>query len=397
MEDQDRPVPTLFMIPLMQVIAAFLLLAALLHGQRELTLLTLLVMILYGGVNLWTRISLSGITCHSEINRERVFPDEKILFKTIAENRKFLPVWLQVKVPLDGSLTPASGESLLTDESALLWHQGIRFQWELTARRRGVHRIGPLSLLAGDLFAFLSRERREEALREVIVYPRLVPLKPFSIPKNDLFGIPGAKSPVQDPIYILGTRDYQNGRPAKHIHWKASARHHRLQEKLFEPTAEEKVLLIVDVASFAKSCAEEAFERTLEIVASVALKLDRRNCAVGLLTNGLITGEDRATAPLSRSPGKMSSILECLARLQMKAAMDLMDLLRSGVDLPGGASCMSFSYAEDETVSAMSQYFGHRRIPVMSFVCALRSDSAEGNFEDRRTIRSLDDLSIGKV
>ncbi|MBW1691959.1 MAG: DUF58 domain-containing protein, partial [Deltaproteobacteria bacterium] len=49
---------------------------------------------------------------------------------------------------------------------------------------------------------------------------------------------------------MLGTRDYQNWRPARHIHWKASASHNRLQEKVFEPSEQEKVLLAVEVSQF---------------------------------------------------------------------------------------------------------------------------------------------------
>ena len=84
-----------------------------------------------------------------------------------------------------------------------------------------------------------------------------MPLGPLSLPRRDFFGVPGGESPVDDPVYILGTTDYQNGRPAKYIHWKASARHHRLQEKVFESTEQEKILLVVDVDQFVKAEAED--------------------------------------------------------------------------------------------------------------------------------------------
>ncbi len=76
---------------------------------------------------------------------------------------------------------------------------------------------------------------------------------------RELFGVPGVKSPVKDPVYILGTRDYQPSGPSRHIHWKASARHLKLQEKVFEPSEQEKVLLALEVGSFQKSLANEAF------------------------------------------------------------------------------------------------------------------------------------------
>jgi len=392
MEEQDPTVPSLFMIPLVQFLVGLLLFAALLHGQRDLIVLTLLVLGLFSGVKLWTRISLPGIKCHSSVDREKVFPDEKIILRTTAENNKFLPVWLQVKVPVDGSLDPSSGEGIRTNGSALLWHQRTYFQWELTAQRRGVHQIGPPRLLAGDLFAFSSREKREEQFHQIVVYPRLAPLKPFSLARTDFFGVPGAKSPVQDPIYILGTRDYQHGTPAKHIHWKASARHNRLQEKLFEPTAQEKVLLVVDVDPFAKREAVEPFERTLETVASLAVKLDRQNCAAGLMTNGDIVGGGQPIVPVAGNPQRLSAILELLARLQMKSKGKILDLLCGGLELPSSVSCVYFSYEEDETFGVVAQYLGHRRRPVTFFVCEPRLDSGGKSFKGLHQICSLDDL-----
>ena len=58
----------------------------------------------------------------------------------------------------------------------------------------------------GDIFGFFPREKRTAGDIHVIVYPKLVPLKPLSPPSRNFYGVPGGKSPVQDPIYILGTR-----------------------------------------------------------------------------------------------------------------------------------------------------------------------------------------------
>ena len=112
----------------------------------------------------------------------------------------------------------------LRAEGGLLWYQTVAFRWEVTASRRGLHSLGPHRLVAGDLLGFFSRVGTEGNGLHVVVYPRIVPLRPFPLPRRDFFGIPGAEGPVKDPVFILGTRDYQPGRPAKHIHWKASAR-----------------------------------------------------------------------------------------------------------------------------------------------------------------------------
>jgi uncharacterized protein (DUF58 family) len=397
MEGQDRGVPSLFTITLIQFFVGALLFIALLYGQRDLTVLTLLVLGVISGARLWARMSLSGIKYRLKVDKQKVFPGEKLTLKLSAENAKLLPIWLEMKVPIGSLLQHSSGERVLTKESSLLWYQRTHFEWDLTAERRGVYQIGPLHILAGDLFSFFSKHKRAEEFHSIIVYPRLVSLKSFSLPRHDFFGVPRAKSPVQDPIYILGTRDYQHGQPSKYIHWKASARHNRLQEKVFESTQQEKVLLVVNVDPFARCKAEEDFERTLEIVASLAVRLDQRGHSVGLVANGTVKGGGPAIVPVARNYQQLPAILELLARLQMKPDRDLKDLLRHRLALAWGISCVYFSHEEDETVFSAKEYFTQRKTPVTFFVCQPHLPAGEDRPEVQRKIYRLDDICTHKA
>ena len=397
MEGQDRGVPSLFTITLIQFFVGTLLFIALLYGQRDLTVLTLLVLGVISGARLWARMSLSGIKYRLRIDKQKVFPGEKLTLKLSAENAKLLPIWLEMKVPIGSLLQHSSGERVLTKESSLLWYQRTHFEWDLTAERRGVYQIGPLHILAGDLFSFFSKHKRAEEFHSIIVYPRLVSLKSFSLPRRDFFGVPRAKSPVQDPIYILGTRDYQHGQPSKYIHWKASARHNRLQEKVFESTQQEKVLLVVNVDPFARCKAEEDFERTLEIVASLAVRLDQRGHSVGLVANGTVKGGGPAIVPVARNYQQLPAILELLARLQMKPDRDLKDLLRHRLALAWGISCVYFSHEEDETVFSAKEYFTQRKTPVTLFVCQPHLPAGEDRPEVQGKIYRPDDICTHKA
>jgi uncharacterized protein (DUF58 family) len=392
MPPQDRAAPSVFLIPLSQFIVGVLLFVALVYGERNLALWALLVLGLATGAKLWAWVSLSGIGCHSSVDKQKAFPDEKLILSVRAENHKFLPVWLQVNVPVGSLSGSPSPERTLTKEARLFWYQRAHLQWELTARRRGVHQIGPSQLFAGDLFAFFSEAKKTEASHSVIVYPRLVSLKSFSFPRRDIFGVPGVKSPVQDPVYILGTRDYQHGQPAKHVHWKASARHHRLQQKIFEPTQKEKLLLVVDVELFAKNKAEEEFERTLEIVASLAVGLDKRGDAVGLLTNGAVVGSGSPSVPVTKSSVQVPAILEVLARLQMEPHRDAVRILRRGLDMSWGMSCVYFAYEEGETVAILREYSRHRGTPVTFFVWQPHLTSKQDRSEAWQEVHRPDEL-----
>jgi uncharacterized protein (DUF58 family) len=390
METLENRIPSLFIIPLVQFLVGVCLFIALLHGQRDLTVLALLVLGITLGARLWSRLSISGIRCSSRVDKKKLFPDESLTLHVSAENAKFLPVWLHIGVPVKDGLEPSSGEMGLNGECGLLWYQKARFTWGLTARRRGVHRVGPVDIKAADLLGFFPRDKSTAGEIQVIVYPRLVPLQPFSLPRRDFFGVPGARSPVQDPVYILGTRDYQHWRPARHIHWKASARHERLQEKVFEPSEQEKLLLAVEVSQFERSNASENFECTLEAVASLAVQSHQRGYAVGLVTNGVVEGGP-SILPIGISPRQVSSILETLARLRMKAYGSLADTLHRTGALPWGVSCVHFSYKKDEEALDSGRFFSHKRIPTIFVVCSpwqKDGDTLEG------TVYRLDEIRI---
>jgi uncharacterized protein (DUF58 family) len=393
MEIQEGRVTTIFIVPLIQCFVGILLFIALLQSRRDLAVLALLVLGVTVGARLWSGMSLSGIAYSSLVDKEKVFPDEMLTLHIDAENKKFLPVWLQMNVSIDGSLSPLSQDSTFTNESGLWGYQRARFQWKFVARRRGIHCLGPYHIKVADPFGFFPRGREEQANLCVIVYPRLVPLKPVSLPRRDFFGAPGAKSPVQDPVYILGTRDYQQWRPARYIHWKASARHHRLQEKVFEPSEQLKILLIIEVNQFRKNNAADDFEHVLETAASLAVQCAQKGYAVGFITNGVVDGGSMIQ-PIAGNPQQVPAILESLARLTMKAKEELLHTLHRGLQPAWGISCMYFGYDQDATTRAVEKYFSHRKIPMEFIVCRHHPLAKNDAYKVQGKVYSLDEIRI---
>ncbi len=393
MENLEARVPSAFIVPPVQFLSGVCLFISLLYAQRDLTLLAFLVLGTTIGARLWSRLSLSGIQCSLMVDKNKLFPGESLALHVSAKNTKFLPLWLQMSVDVDGALDSSFGEKSFTRDCGLLWYQQVRFKWGLVARRRGVYRVGTADMKVGDLLGFFPKKKRTGGDIHIIVYPKLVPLKPFSLPRRDFFGIPGARSPVQDPIYILGTRDYQHWRPARHIHWKASARHNQLQEKVFEPSEQEKVLLAVEVSQFEKYNASENFERTLEMVGSLAAQFYQRGYALGLVTNGVVKGGSSILS-MGRGPQQLPSILEILARLKMRAEGNLADTLYQNLELPWNVSCVHFSYEQDEVTLATAQYFSLRKIPLTSVVSTSRPKWEGDVHKLEGKVYCLDDICI---
>lgn len=378
-ESLEERLGSVFAVPLMLFFVAVLLFIALLQHQQELILLCLLTMGIMTAAYLWSLISLKRTAFELEAERAHLFPDEELKIGLVVVNAKALPIHLAVAATLPAAFASNTGREATKQSGGLLGYQKATFRWHLTAGRRGVHTIGPLQVTTSDPFGFFPRQSRMPVHCEIVVYPRLVPLNTLAFSRRDAFGVHGGQSHVCDPVHILGTRDYQPSDPARHIHWKASARHRRLQTKVFAPSHQEKTLLLLDVAGFSRLGDDSGFEKTLEVIASLAERKDRHGAATGLVTNAVITGPSRAVLPPARNPFQIALILEALARCGMSANGDLIGVLRRSFSLPWGTSCALFTHSLDDEAQLIKAFFSRQKAPLTVFTrqetLALREDS----------------------
>jgi uncharacterized protein (DUF58 family) len=319
-----------------QVAAAAGLVIGLVAGQRELILLAAFLVASVNVARIWCRAAATACSFQLLLSRSRLYPGEELFVTVQARNRRLLPVRVRAEVPDSGASGSLAGDRsprpelrqpLLAGATGLLAFQQVTWRQAVTAARRGVYELGPVRLEAGDLLGFFKADGEGPARLEVIVYPRLVALAPLAVPVREFFGLQKSRTPVEDPVRYMGTRDYLGNRPARHIHWKASARLDRLVEKIFEPSAQASVLFLLDAASFPEaapgpgdlewvpSAEDDSFEGTLEIVASLAVQLERVRIPVGLAVNGSLIGRQHSVLPPGRGPYQIASFLEMLARL----------------------------------------------------------------------------------
>jgi uncharacterized protein (DUF58 family) len=377
METEANRQPPIYSVLFFQLIMGVFLMIALINRQFGLVLLTLLLICIMSGARLWSRMSGRRLILKLRVDRPRLFPREEMTVGIGVENRKWLPVRLRLKMEGQGGLNVAEDLSAQSRECGLLWFQQAAFSWTFHARKRGIYQIKPIHITTGDLFGFYHFPLKPRVVPlEVVVYPRIVPIKPVDFPLEEFFGVPGAKSPVQDPVYILGTRDYQPWGPARYIHWKASARHNRLQEKVFEPSAQGKVLFLIDVAGFAEHQAHDAFERILETIASLAVQCVHSGYAVGLVTNGHVQGGPTRLTP-GFGPLKLSALLEVLARLQMIQSRPLIDVIRGSGFVRRGITSICCCHDDQVGWQAVSPYLRMHRIPGFCLVSRVESTHQE--------------------
>ena len=95
----DTPPPrvsSFFVLPPSLCLVGLLLFVALLNGQRDLTVLSLLVLGMAGVANRWARATRAGLRCRLTLDRDRLFPGETARLAAEVENRRVLPALVEV-------------------------------------------------------------------------------------------------------------------------------------------------------------------------------------------------------------------------------------------------------------------------------------------------------------
>ncbi len=361
----ERALPSLFVEKFFQFLILLLFFVALLWGQKHLIYLAVLILAMINGAKVWCRLSARGFRAAMEIDRQRAFPGEKILLRCRVESGSLLPIWLQTEIPLAQGFFIACGTNILSGDGGLMWREKMIWDWELAAPKRGFYRIGPLSLVTGDLLGFFQQRKEAMPALGLTVFPRLVPLRPLPLSLREFFGEQRGKSPIEDPVYPVATRDYRLGRPARHIHWKASLRHNRLQEKVFEHTLRKKILLAIDVEGFQKHEDKEGFEAALEAAASLAVQLDAEGCSTGIISNCRTFLPRDPSLPLSRGGEHLQSLLERLAILRLEAKEPLVGILRRSPDFFRDGMGLYFAYQGGREVLDSAEIFQQNNIPAV--------------------------------
>ena len=331
------------------------------------TLLLMLAMRLWGGLGLW-RLDLS-LSCGSD----RLFCGETLRLGAEISNRKILPVWMRLSLAHAEALKPLGSESV-EGESGLLPFERISGSWDFLAQKRGIHSLGPATVSASDLLDLYRKERILDFKREIVVFPRIVPLRELDLPFRDYFGIRPAKGIIEDPAWYEGTREYTGNKPARNIHWKASARFNLLQEKIFEPTSHQKIFLIVDGEGFRRADDREGFESALEIAASLALRFAETGASFTAATDRRVQGFP-AVLPLGRGPEHLGMVLELLARCGFDHGQALLPLI-GGVGHQG-AGFMVIARKPGDSLKKFHALPSTRRDRVM-FIFAEGAEGEEG-------------------
>ncbi len=342
----------------------------------------------------WARHGLRRVSYRRRLERDRVGWGEEAPLTIEVWNRKPLPLaWLRADDEVTGAVVVR--ERGLTDTERVgpvlrnVWtlapFERVTRRFHVSADRRGVHEIGPVTLSVGDLFAREAATAVEDGIDRLLVRPRIVPTG--ILPRRDAPG--GTERAVtglaEDPSRFAGIREYAAGDPLRRIHPRMSARLGRPVVKLFEPSRDREVLLVLDVqqadrAAWESGAGGDEAEELFVVAASIARSLAAEKAAFGLAAAGYHGVETRiATVAVGEAPGQLERVLDLLARLSAHPSAPFESLLRRVIRTTRAGTTIVVISARDP-----GAYLAHLRrleaagCPVVVVACGPAASVAAG-------------------
>ncbi|HEV2785097.1 MAG TPA: DUF58 domain-containing protein, partial [Solirubrobacteraceae bacterium] len=210
--------------------------------------------------------------------------------RTLGARRVVEEESLSVVVEVDAGRLPLSTGAL---EDALLPEpvplaRGRRSQRvRITARfaRRGRRTLEPTTVVLRDPVGLVSRTVVAPASDEVLVLPRVEPVRTAGGGDEDGRRQRGRPA-IAAEVELDGVREHRSGTPASRIYWPALARGAGLMERRLRAESDSTPLVVLD----ARGTSEDALDAAVRATASLAVALARTTgCSV------LLPGDRRAT------------------------------------------------------------------------------------------------------
>lgn len=164
--------------------------------------------------------------------------------------------------------------------------QEVRVQCQLTPLRRGVLRLESLGVARTDPLGLFRGFTEVSLPQSVLILPKRYPLPLIALPgsmKYQQGGVALASNVGQSDEFVA-LRDYRQGDPPRHIHWKSWARAGKPVVKEFEDEFFVRHALVLD--TFTDLAHSEVFEEAASVAASFACTIQTQESLLDLLFVG---------------------------------------------------------------------------------------------------------------
>ena len=219
-------------------------------------------------------------------------------------------------------------------------------QVQLTPLRRGVLRLGGVTLARPDPLGLVRAFSKVPRPETILVLPKRYYLPPIALPgsmKYQQGGVALASSVGQSEEFV-SLRDYRHGDPLRHIHWRSWAKAGRPVVKEFEDEFFVRHALVLD--TFCQHPRSEAFEEAVSAAASFACTIQTQESLLDLL----FVGPESYCFTAGRGLANADQMLEILATVRTcpdQPFDTLQHLVVNHVRLVSGCICILLAWDEE--------------------------------------------------
>lgn len=155
----------------------------------------------------------------------------------------------------------------------------------IPTQRRGVVKVGPVSVVRGDPLGLFERAHRRDDPVDLFVHPRTIVFDGQSLGfLRDLEGMPAADL-SRDDVSFHALIEYQPGDDLRHVHWKSTARTGTMMLRQYEETRRSHFVIGLSRSSGDYSNAED-FELAISAAGSIGLRAIRDSQRVDMRVQG---------------------------------------------------------------------------------------------------------------
>lgn len=155
-------------------------------------------------------------------------------------------------------------------------------QIALSALRRGVVQVGPVTARRTDPLSLLQWRERWSGAAEMLVLPRMVDVESLGLDAiRDQEGTPSDEISMSD-LAFHALREYVPGDDLRHVHWRSSAKAATLQVRQYQDTRRSHLTVVIDDSSGSYADPED-FETAVSAAASIAARAHRDGVDLSML------------------------------------------------------------------------------------------------------------------
>jgi len=249
-------------------------------------------------------------------DRDRVVAGTDVVADLRVRNdssRLSLPVLLDIPV----------GDGLVEAHIPLL-RAGSTYHEQITisAAKRGIVTVGPMTIGRGDPLGILRRDHTWPGVQTIYIHPVTVAVPSTSA--GLLRDLEGAvtKTIVDADLSFHAIRDYVAGDSRRHVHWKSTAKTGQLMVRQYEETRRSRIAVVLDLDQ-EQYDSEDEFEMAVSAAASLSLQAVREGREVVITTSAHIPEYSR---------GMVHSI-SSLPTISPRAMLDAMSGVTWGHDV----------------------------------------------------------------